>query len=74
MKFYGTFGIGHRHEINGKVFDKDTIIEMECDTNNESASMMQKKFGVKYCTTYSEQAFERVRHYFNAIVPYKETM
>ena len=50
MKSWFTFGQSHRHEIQGKVFDKDTIVEIESVNPRET---MYAYFGDKWATEYT---------------------
>ncbi len=37
MKRYFTFGQAHRHEVNGVVFDKDCVAEIEAECPRDVA-------------------------------------
>jgi len=53
MKTYVTFGHGHFHEVNGKVFDKDCVAVVEGDRER-----VFELFGPKFCFEYPEQYWE----------------
>jgi len=45
-----TFGQAHRHNINGQIFDKDTVVEI---TSFEPRNVMFETFGNKWSMEYS---------------------
>ena len=65
MKTYVTFGLDHRHEINGKVFDKDcvaVIVGENATVNREKAFEL---FGPRFSFEYPEAFFnEDMMSYF----------
>lgn len=46
-----TFGQAHRHNINGQIFDKDTVVEITADNPREE---MFKMFGRKWSMEYDK--------------------
>ena len=46
-----TFGQGHRHEIDGRVFDKDTVLEI---TAADPEQVMWDTFGGKWAFMYDK--------------------
>ena len=53
MKTYVTFGFDHRHEIDGKIFDKDCVAVVNGDRNT-----VFELFGPKFCFEYPEQYWD----------------
>ncbi len=51
-KFYFTFGQDHIHEIDGFIFDKDVVVEIE---NDDPRDTMFKIFGRKWAMQYYEK-------------------
>ena len=58
MKTYVTFGQSHRHEINGKVFDKDCVAVIESDSALAGRGKAFELFGQKFCFEYPEDRFD----------------
>lgn len=57
---YVTFGQIHKHEINGKVFDKDCVAIV-----NGNREDVLKIFGVKFCFDYTKEEFDlNSMHYY----------
>lgn len=52
MKFYITFGYGHRHLIGNKIFDENCIGIVEAKNKNEAREIAFSIFGRKWCTCY----------------------
>jgi hypothetical protein len=52
MKVYISFGQIHRHEVNGVVFDKDSIAVFESDSESEARGKAFELFGDKFFTSY----------------------
>jgi hypothetical protein len=66
--FYVSFGQVHRHEINGQIFDKDCICEIESfdlDTAQEDALRL---FGPKFCMIYRGEAELNMDFYPRGII------
>lgn len=61
MKSYFTFGQAHRHEIDGIVFDKDCIAEVEDDNPREVAFSL---FGTKWCWQYTAEEIANKLHFY----------
>lgn len=55
MKLYVSMGQVHRHEINGKVIDKDSIAVINCTDYADGRRIAFELFGDKFCFTYSEE-------------------
>jgi len=53
MKIIITFGYGHVHEIDGKIFDKDIVAIVEGETYSECRQKAFDTFGPKFCTDYN---------------------
>ena len=62
---YVTFGQVHRHEINGKVFDKDCVARIKCDGPVDGREKAFAAFGPAFCFEYHEGEFDpRSMKYF----------
>jgi hypothetical protein len=55
MKQYVTFGQNHRHEINGKVFDRNCVATYDAPDMDEGRKMAFDLFGRKFCFHYSDE-------------------
>ena len=53
MKTYVTFGQDHRHEIDGKIFDRDCV-----GVINGTREDVFRIFGKKFCFEYNEKEFK----------------
>lgn len=51
-KSYFTFGQSHVHEIDGFIFDKDIVVEIE---NDNPRAVMFNMFGRKWAMEYDEK-------------------
>lgn len=62
---YVTFGQDHRHEINGRVFDKDCVALVIGDRET-----VFEIFGRVFCFEYTPEEFKRVdmRHFPRGII------
>lgn len=58
MKTFVTFGQVHRHEINGKVFDKDCVAVIHHELPEEGRKLAFKYFDRKFCFEYPEEHFD----------------
>ena len=58
MKIYVTFGQIHRHEINGTVFDKDTVAVIECLSDHHGREIAFGVFGERFCFTFPESGWD----------------
>lgn len=54
-KTYVTFGFDHRHEIDGKVLDKDTVAVIESGDKFVGREKAFELFGNKFCFEYPEE-------------------
>lgn len=54
MKCYVTFGQKHKHTIDGKVFDKDTVAIIHGKHFDECRERAFKSFGLKWCMIHPE--------------------
>lgn len=59
-----SFGQVHRHEINGKVFDKDCLARITGDTWGECRKKAFYYFGPKFCTDYPETAWSHLQRFY----------
>lgn len=48
---YFTFGQTHTHSVNGRTFDKDTVVKI---TNEDPRAIMWEFFGNKWAMEYDE--------------------
>lgn len=53
MKIIITFGSNHNHEIDEKIFNKDTIAIVEGENYSECRQKAFDAFGPKFCTDYN---------------------
>lgn len=53
-KTYVTFGHWHVHRVNGKVFDKDSVAVIECQSAHDGRQQAVEYFGQQFFTTYFE--------------------
>ncbi len=61
MKRYFTFGQAHRHEVNGVVFDKDCVAEIEAECPRDVALEL---FGTKWCWEHEEHSLKKIMEFF----------
>ena len=54
MKIYVTFGQIHKHEIHGKIFDRDCVAVVYGDDFDNCYDIVRNAFGKKYAFTYDE--------------------
>lgn len=52
MKFYFTFGQDHAHSVDGKTFDKDSVVAIEAETEDKARDIMFNTFGAKWSFGY----------------------
>ena len=65
MKTYVTFGQCHRHEINDKVFDKDTVAVIHAEDQERGRARAFELFGTKFFTTYTDHNWSKeIESYF----------
>lgn len=64
MSIYITFGQEHRHTVNGEVFDKDCVAEIECGSYEHGRERAFELFGPKFATSYSGAEVHGVMHHF----------
>jgi len=71
MKIYVSFGQDHRHEINGKVFDKDCIAIIEAPNYNAGRKRAFDLFDSKFCWIYTKEDIDLQRSYYfpRGIIP-----
>jgi hypothetical protein len=73
MKTYVTFGQDHRHEINGKVFDKDCVAVIEGADAVTNRLKAFELFGPKFCFEYPEDQWHGKMEYFpRGYIPVEE--
>lgn len=63
-KFYFTFGQIHRHEINGKIFDKDCVAEIEAENHEEARGIAHEAFDGRFCFSYARLSDVKVTEYY----------
>ena len=66
MIIYVTFGQDHYHEVNNKVFDKDTMCVIEAESHEEGRNLAFEHFGDKFFTTYEKKDW---KERFNKFYP-----
>lgn len=55
-KFYFSCGQIHRHDVGGgKVWDKDSLIEVNAERADLACIFVQSRFGPKYASDYPEK-------------------
>lgn len=52
---YFTFGQDHRYVIDGKVFDKDCVVQIEAETHGEARKKMFEVFGEAWSFQYANK-------------------
>lgn len=63
-KFYFSFGQSHRHEVNGQVFDKDCLVQIDSETYMTARRKMFEVFGDKWHRQYNESSLEEILGYY----------
>jgi hypothetical protein len=53
-KFYFTFGQSHAHSVGGTTYDKDCVIEITAENEDEARDKMFDTFGSKWSMAYGE--------------------
>jgi len=66
--YYFTFGWGHRHELNGEVFDKDCVVEIDAVDENEARAFMVYCFGDKWGHAYGTSPPD-MKHFHRGVFP-----
>jgi hypothetical protein len=51
-KYYFTFGQGHRHEVNGVIYDHNCVVEIEAEDSDKAREKMFSVFGDKWSMQY----------------------
>jgi len=70
MELYITFGSIHRHEINGKVYDRDCIAVIDCKNASHGRDLAHNFFGPKFATSYTEDQLDddMTRHFPRGLI------
>jgi len=55
MKTYITFGQDHTRTIDGKTIDKDCVVVLESNSQEEGRNLAFELFGPKFCFEYPEK-------------------
>lgn len=58
MKTYVTFGTMHKHEVNGRVFNKDCVAVIHSGSASEGRALAFEYFGPAFCFEYPEDYFD----------------
>lgn len=58
MKTYVTFGQVHVHEVNGKLFDKDSVAVIEAESPTAGRLRAADVFGDQFFTTYTDVTWD----------------
>jgi alpha-L-fucosidase len=61
-KFYITFGQIHQHYKNGIFLDKDCVVEIEAENEDEARNWARRAFGHTYSMIYK---YKPEMHYFS---------
>lgn len=67
-KYYFTFGFGHAHSVNGRTYDKDTVVEITAVTDAEARNIMVDSFGQKWCMQYSNLEEVQMQYYPKGVI------
>jgi hypothetical protein len=59
MKTYVTFGKAHRHEVNGKVFDRNCVAVIHSESSEAGRAKAFELFDDKFCFEYSEDRWDK---------------
>ena len=70
MKIYVSFGQAHHHEIDGVVYDRDCVAEIEALDFATGRKIAFEAFGPRFCTTYTEKTL-RMEFFRRGIIPLK---
>ena len=68
MKTYITFGQDHRHEVNGKIFDKDCVAEIECTDHEDGRNKAFEAFGPTFAFSYTDLDQVGMHYYHRGLV------
>jgi len=63
-KYYATLGQSHIHEIDGKKWDKDGLLEFEAKNLEKVDEYLFKNFGHKWGTVLIEAELETALQHF----------
>lgn len=58
MRTYITFGQEHKHEVDGKLFDKDCVAVIDGPDANTNRAKAFVAFGRKFCFEYPEEFWD----------------
>lgn len=59
MKVIITFGQIHVHRVNGVTFDKDSVAVITAENEYEARCIAFNMFDAHFCTSYTEEEFDR---------------
>ncbi len=70
MKTYITFGLSHKHEIDGIIFDKNCVLMIESNCTEANRQKAFNLFGDKFSTECPEEFFnyESMKYYSRGII------
>jgi len=68
MRIYITFGCDHTHKVGDKVFNKDCVASIECDTYEEGREKAVILFGKKWCMAHDKVDARMMSYYKDGIV------
>ena len=65
-----TFGFDHNHEVDGKLFDKDTVAVIQANSYEEGRQIAMDTFGKVWCMEYPMNYFniEKMEYFPNGFV------
>lgn len=66
MNIYITFGQEHVHNVNNKIFNKDTIAKINCLSYGHGRKKAFKLFGSKFATSYTKEEIDNKLFLFSA--------
>ena len=67
-KYYLTFGRDHRHVVDGVVFDKDCVAEIEANDYGSARDMAFSKLGAKWCFMHENIDQVEMRFYPRGVI------
>jgi hypothetical protein len=72
-RHYFTFGQVHVHSVNGKVFDKDCVVQIDADDADKAREIMVEHFGQKWAFQHSQGHPPDMTFYPRGIIPLIDT-
>ncbi len=72
MNIIITFGQGHAHHVNGKLFHPNNVAVIKCESHTEGREIAFEAFGPKWCFSHDEEVFDkegRIKYFPEGKVP-----